>query len=203
MAAEPVRIADVDWNGFRRWLKASKSRYTATGGMRDRPEGLRPDHARITSDSVAIGKDLRESVARALAALVLQAGNDENPLSLLSAWVGPSQDVANAAIALLERDRDSLRQYVVFGLWCQDDGCVQFIRPVAVRPTQKPNSFATSAVCAKCKCVTVMWRDDEGLWVRSVPTLKGRAHPMKPQDVFKWVQAERPRANRPARLIVL
>jgi len=105
-------------------------------------------------------------------------------------------------VPLLKSERDSLRRHVVVGLWCQDDGCRQFIRPVAVMASQPSGSFGTSAVCGKCQCVTVMWRDDkEGLWVRSAPTLKGRAHPMGPHDIYAWVQAERPRTDRPAPLI--
>lgn len=196
----PRAVTAEDRKSFRRWLRAGKSRYVATHGMRVRPE-LRPDHARITSGSVAIGMDIRESVARALAVLALQAGAEENPRSLLSAWVGRSQDVANLAMALLKSERDSLRRHVVFGLWCQDDGCRRFICPVAVEPRQAPGTFAMSEVCGRCQCVTVMWRGEEGLWVQSAPTLKGQAHPMKPFFVSAWVRAERPQANRPAPLI--
>lgn len=198
----PVTVTREDWKNFQRWIKASKSRYTATRGMRER-EDLRSDHARIVSGSVAIGKDLRESVPRALAALVLLEKGEDAPLRLLRLWVGPFQDVADDAVWLLQRERDSLQRLTPFGLWCEDDGCRQFIRPVAMRLKLAPNSFFLSAVCGrkKCQCITVMWADDDGVWVRSADELKGRDHPMKPQELYDWVQANQQRPKRKARLI--
>lgn len=204
---DPTRaVTDEDRKSFQRWLKASKDRRAATSGRKARPGdgGDRPDHARITSGSVAIGKDLWESVPRALAALALHEKGEDDPLTFLAPWVGPFQDVAEFAVELLKSERDSLQRLGVFGLWCEDDGCRQFIRPVAVRLSQAPNSFHMSAVCGrkKCQCVTVIWADDDGVWVRSAPELKGRDHPMLPQRIYNWVQQVQPPRNRPARLIV-
>ena len=208
----PVTVTRQDRKDFQRWLKASKSRYTATRGMRERPEDLHSDHARMTSGSVAIGKDVRESVPLALAALALHEKAEKNPLAFLSQWVGPFQDVAEDAAALLEGKREFVRQHAVFGLWCEADGCREFIRPVAVKRTSTPtSSFATTAVCGNrnCRRVTVIWEDEGGVWVHSTPKLytydhnKGKTihHPMRPSDIYDWVRKERPRRNRPARLI--
>ena len=203
MPHDLTAVTEEDRKSFQRWLRETGRRYTATRGMRERPEGLRADHARITSGSVAIRKDIEGPVARALAALVLHGKGENDPLAFLSPWVGPFQDVAGFAVALLNNERDSLKLLAVFGLWCEDDGCRQFIRPVAVMLSQAPNSFFISAVCGrrKCQCVTVMWADDDGVWVRSAPELKGRNHPMRPHDIYAWVRQVQPPRNRPAPLI--
>ncbi len=204
MPLEIAPVTDQDRKDFQRWLKVSRSRYTATSGIRDRPQGLRSDHARITSGSVDIGNDLRESVPRALAALALCEKRGDDALAFLRPWVGLFQDVAEEAVARLNRERDLLQRLGVFGLWCEDDGCRKFIQPVAVRLTSTPtHSFATSAVCPNCRCVTVIWADDQGYWVRSAPELKEGDHPMKPYDIYGWLERVRPPRTRQARPIAI
>lgn len=198
MNAAPV--TETDRKSFQRWLKLTLGRYAATRGMRERPEGLRADHTRLTSGSVALGKELRESVARALAALVLHEKAEDDPMAFLRPWVGPFQNVASDTVVLLEEERDSVQRLVVFGLWCQEEGCRRFIRPVAARLTQ-PGSVGLSEVCTKCRRVTVMWGDNDGVWVRTAPELRGRNHPMKPFEVHAWVQRAAPRRDRKAPLI--
>ena len=200
----PVAVTESDRKNFQRWLKVSKSLYAATRGMRERPEGLRSDHARITSGSVATGKDLRESVPRALAALVLLGDAEDNPRPFLVSWVGPFQDVADSVVLLLQRERDSMQRLMPFGLWCENVDCRHFIRPVALRLAQAPYSFFLSAVCArkKCQCVTVLWRDDDGVQVRRANDLKDSRHPMMPKELYDWVETNRQRPKRVAPLIL-
>ena len=101
----------------------------------------------------------------------------------------------------LKDERDSLGQLAVIGLWCEEDDCRCFIRPVSGR-LNSPDSFTTSAVCAACGSVTIIWCDeDRGLCVRSEPRLRGRNHPMEAGDLWRWVQRAQPPTNREARLI--
>ena len=77
----------------------------------------------------------------ALAALVPHEKAGSDPRSLLRQWVGPDQHlerVVEDAAALLKSNREAVQQHTVFGLWCQDDGCGRFIRPVAVRRASTP-----------------------------------------------------------------
>ena len=197
-----AEVSDQDRLDFQRWFRATSGRYAATKGMRDRPGDLRPDHSNIVTGSVAIGKELREYLPLALAALALHDQGESSPLAFLRSWVGSFDDLAELAADLLEQDRSLVQQHGVFGLWCEDDACHRFIRPVAVRLASTPDStFATTAVCAKCRSVTVIWGDDSGLWVRSAPELRGRNHPMRPHFIFDWVMKEQPPANREALLI--
>lgn len=197
-----AEVSDQDRLDFQRWLRAIDHRYQATKGMRDRPGDLRPDHSSIVSGSVAVGKELRESVPLALAALVLHGKGESNPRAFLRPWVGSVDRMAEFAVKRLEQDQSYVQQHGVFGLWCEDDGCRRFIRPVAVRlASTSGHTFATTAVCAKCRSVTVIWGDDSGLWVRSAPELRGRDHPMSPFFIHEWVMKEQPPTNREARLI--
>ena len=193
-----VDVTDEDRRNFQKWLRKVEGRYNATRGRRDRPQGQRRDHARITSGSVAIGKEIRESVPKALAALVVHGVADEDDLD---AWVGSVHDVAGFTLGFLKKDRDSLGQLAVIGLWCEEDDCRCFIRPVSGR-LNSPDSFMTSAVCAACGSVTIIWSEkDRGLCVRSEPRLKRRNHPLEAGDLWAWVQREQPPTNRKARLI--
>ena len=198
---DPAAVTGEDRKSFQKWYMKAEKRYHADKGMRDRPAGLRRDHSAIVTASVAASKELREYVPHALAALVVQGKAEEDPLAYLRPWVGPIQGVAELAVDRLNNERDLLGSLAVLGLWCEDDGCRRFIRPVAVKLSRAPGSFFKSAVCATCESVTVMWADDHGVWVRSAPELKGRNHPMKPQDLHNWVQREQPPTNRGARLI--
>jgi hypothetical protein len=197
-------VTDEDRKSFRRWLRETESRYAAIRGMRERPEYLQSDKARRTGGSVAVGRELRESVARALAALVLHEKAEDDPMAFLRPWVGPFQDVARAAVALLESERDSLQHLGVFGLWCEDDDYRRFIRPVAMTLTSTPApNFAMSAVCGRRKCrrVTVMWADEAGVWVGCAPQLKGHNHPMRPHDIYAWVKRQQPPRTHRAQII--
>ena len=195
-------VTDKDRRNFQKWLKKAASRYRATHGRRDRPKGKRKDHGPITTGAVEIGNEIREDVPKALAALVVHGGAEDAPVPFLQPWVGSNDDVLEFTLGLLGRDRDSLANLVVYGLWCEHDGCHRFIRPVAVKPSSEPGSFYKSAVCATCQSVTVMWlAADDGLCVRTAPELKGRQHPMRPEMLFRWVRKEQPLTNRAAHLI--
>ena len=191
-------VTDEDRRNFQKWLKKAASRYRATHGRRVRPGGQRRDHASITGGSVAIGKEILESVPKALAALVVHGVADEDDLD---AWVGSVHDVAVITLGFLKKDRDSLGQLAVIGLWCEDDDCRCFIRPVSGR-LNSPDSFTTSAVCAACGSVTIIWSEEHrGLCVRYAPRLKRRNHPMEAAILSAWVQREQPPTERDARLI--
>ena len=194
-------VTDEDRKNFQKWYKKAQKRYHAGKGMRDRPEGLRGDHSSIISGSVAASKELHESVPLALAALVLHGKAEDDPLGYLRPWVGSDQRLAELAADGLNNEGDSVRRLAVLGLWCEHDGCNRFIRPIAVKMKSAPHSFFASAVCATCQDVTVIWADEGGVWVRSAPDLKKQQHPMRPQDLYNWVQRERPPTNRRARLI--
>jgi hypothetical protein len=196
-----AEVTDEDQKNFQKWYKKAQKRYHAGKGMRDRPEGLRGDHSSIIRGSVAASKELHESVPLALAALVLHGRAEDDPLGYLRPWVGSDQRLAELAVDGLNNEGDSVRRLAVFGLWCEHDGCHRFIRPVAVKMKSAPHSFFVSAVCATCQDVTVIWADEGGVWVRSAPDLKKKQHPMRPQDLYNWVQRERPPTNRRARLI--
>ena len=204
-----AEVTDADRSDFRRWLKESKSRYEANKGKRERPTGLREDHSKIVTGSGKIGNELREAVPLALAALVLDGKAESDPVGFLSPWVGSHTEIAELAQARLENERDEVQRYAVVGLWCENDGCRRgdgrrrFIRPVALRRATTPTStFATTAVCAKCHDVTVIWMDNDGVWVRSVADLREHNHPMHPRDIYDWVARVRPPTDREARFIV-
>jgi len=194
-------VTGEDRRNFQKWYKKAQKRYHAGKGMRDRPEGLRGDHSSIIRGSVTVGKELRESVPLALAALVVHGKAEDDPLAYLRPWVGSVQGMAELAVDCLHTESDLLRRLAVFGLWCEHDGCHRFIRPVAAKLKGGAGRLFASAVCATCQDVTVIWADDGGLWVRSAPKLKGRQHPMRPQDLSNWVQGEQPPTDRRARLI--
>ena len=197
MLLETTPVTNKDWKSFQRWLKVILNRYAATRGMRD------SSRVRGTSGAVAIGKELRNSVATALAALVLHEKAEGNPETFLRPWVGSVPGVTDLVLQSLAGEHDLLRQHFVFGMWCQDEDCLQFIRPVSMRPKSAPDSVATSAVCGrrKCRCVTVLWVEEGGVWVRNAPALKRRSHPMTPLGIFNWVKRVQPPRTRPAPLI--
>ena len=207
-----LAVTEEDRRNFQKWLKKAGSRYRATHGRRDRPGGKRRDHGPITTGAGEIGNEIRKDVPKALAALVVHGGAEDAPVEYLRPWVGSNDDVLGFTLGLLRRDRDSLANLVVYGLWCEHDGCHRFIRPVAVKPSSEPGSFFRSAVCATCQDVTVIWADGGGIWVRSAPELKHqehritgkrqpRYHPMEAGDLWRWVQRAQPHTNREARLI--
>ena len=199
----PSRVVTrEDWENFQRWLRRTEKRRGAAHGMRERPRGLRSDHSHITSGAVEIGKDLHESVSRALAALVIRVGVEGNAGAFLSAWVGPFQKVTDDARALLRRERGTLQEFTVFGLWCDED-CGRFIRPFSLRLSQAPGAFHLSAVCARCRGVTVAWATERAICVRCAPELRGQNHPMSGFDLYEWVRTRRPPETHEAPVITL